>query len=108
LVSLVKRDIVAPNESVDALALAIEQRVRHADNPIPFEPTAGGAFTHATTSTTRVISATPSSTLFTASATAMTSGDVVTSCSQLVTEVGTNRMLLNRIAYILEANGMTS
>jgi hypothetical protein len=105
LVSLNRTDIVQPSGS-SAISLAVDQRARYA--PEPFDPTAVGAFTHNTTGINTVIGATLSSTHFPGSATIMTSADLVAACSTMMDEVNSNRLLINRIAYILEANGMTS
>lgn len=104
MVNFSRSDFVTPAGS-SAAALAVGERLKSA--PAPFSPTVVGPFTHLTTSIETTISTAISSTMFT-SATAMSSGDVVTACSTLVSQINENRLLLNRVIYILEANGMTS
>lgn len=92
-------DIVVP-ESVEATALAIAQR---ANNDL-FAATAGGAFDHATTAVSTTIPA------------ALNTG--ITSTSSLLQliaastaeqdRINQNTQLINRVVYILEANGMTT
>lgn len=106
MVELVRRDVVPPTTGASALALAADARARYA--PPPFDPTAVGPFTHNTTAISAVIGATLSTTHFTGSATIMTSVDLVSACSTMLDEINSNRLLINRLAYILEANGMTS
>lgn len=86
-----RTDFVAPAD-VQKTALAIAQRYRGTGDST-FVPTASGAFDHGTTSVSTTIPAALSTT---------------TISTQAQDRINQNTQLINRVVYILEANGMTS
>lgn len=101
MTGFLRSDIAAP-ESVDATAAAIAQR---AANAVAFSPTASGVFTHGTTAVETTIGSTGSFPVITST---LVTSDLGAACATLEGEVANSRKLLNRVVYILEANGMTS
>lgn len=71
-----------------------------------YEPTPAGAFTHLTTHVETTIPTTLVQPF--TSATAMTSNAVVAACAAMVDQMNTTLLVMNRIAYTLESNGLTS
>lgn len=101
MTAFLRTDIEIP-ESVSATAAAIAQRVASATE---FSPNAVGTFTHATTAIETTIGSTASFPVITST---LVTSDLGAACASLETEVSNTRKLLNRVVYILEANGMTS
>jgi hypothetical protein len=85
-------------------------RAEPMDTPVfltsAYEPTPAGAFTHLTTHIETTIPATLVQPF--TSATAMTSNAVVVACAAMVDQMNTTLLVLNRMAYTLESNGLTS
>lgn len=86
-----------------AVALAGVERAR-LQATVPFDPTASGAFDHATTAESTLIPAALAVGLSTTSS----SGQLIIATTTIVDRLATLTGLLNRVVYTLEANGMTS
>lgn len=97
-----RKDFVTP-ASVPKTALAIAERLGSVGFST-FGPTAGGAFTHATTEVSTLVGLEANSSF----TTSMTSGALIIATSAMQDQINLNRHLINRIVYVLEANGMTT
>lgn len=100
--TLARSEIVAPQPS-DATALAIAERIKQR-TLVLFDPTAGGAFDHGTTTVSTAI---PPLVVL-GLTTSVTSGNLIVATTTLEDRVNVLDKLINRVVYTLEANGLTS
>lgn len=85
-------------------AVAITERLKRVTREA-FEPTVVGTFTHLMTGVESTIGSSGSFPTITST---LAASDLGAACASLELEVLANRKLVNRVVYILEANGMTS
>lgn len=89
-------------ETSEATAIAQVERMRRSGDP--FHPTAGGAFTHATTVQSTLIPAD----LVLGLTTSVSSGGLIIATTSLEDRINLLAHTLNKVVYILELNGQTS